>query len=268
MRTKNSAQLYTGGYSEATLWADFPYERVAFDPSWGRLFRWSPVASPVLASGDNVNGIQAYLDTGCTAQGRALSTSAPYPALALSVDNTDNDSVAIEWGCGLQGQATISRTAGISFDVFFEAVIDTTTIAETALAVGMATVNKAADDFLADNTGALGDFDFIGFHAPAAASTCVVDAIYRKTGETAVVVNNDCYTQAVNTVVRLGWRYKVDTGKILYYVNGVEQSSAASVTASTFPLNVALTPFVGIKSGNTTAKELGLFGISCGVLYR
>jgi len=108
-------------------------------------------------------------------------------------------------------------------------------------------------DALADDTGALADKDFCGFHAAAHATDVDVDGVYRIEGGTAVVGADTLTEDDDNVFNRYGFRF--DGGEtITWFLNGV-RIGTSTITAATFPTGEALTPIFVIKTGEAVEKQ-------------
>ena len=135
----------------------------------------------------------------------------------------------------------ISDTAAEEAELWFEARIKVSSIADQGLFVGLAAEADIAVDFLADNSAALvSTADCIGFHA----------------------VQTGVHTLVADTYVKLGFKFNpiADTSeRIKFYVNGVETTTpvtGANIAAATFPDSVNLALMLTNKTGEGVTKSL------------
>lgn len=184
--------------------------------------------------------------------------------ITFTTAGTDNNESWLQPGGAGSVSALISDTAGDDKMQIFECRAKVGTLAECGVFLGLSEESLAAANTLVDDTGALASKDLIGFHAPLAASTSVLDFVYRKAGQTAQVLIDDVHTLVADTYVKLGFvydPYAPRAKRIAAFVNGVEQSTYVTGTlieAATFPDGEELQPLFGLKTGAAAAKTLSL----------
>lgn len=177
---------------------------------------------------------------------------------------TDNNESSMQPGAAASVMGLISDTAGDDKLLVFDTRIKVGTLAECGVFAGMSEEGLAADATLADDTGALADKDFIGFHAPMHASECVLDFVWKKAGQTAVELIASVHTLVADTYVSLGFVYDPkaeNSKKISVFVNNAEQTTfgtATQIAAATFPDGEELNPLWLVKTGAGAAKTLSL----------
>ena len=221
------------------------------------------VSSNVGRYGDEACQYLSYEDTGDAIGQIATDRNG---AVKITGAATDNNESWIQPGGAASVMALISDTAGSDKLLAFEARVKVGQITETGLFVGLSEEGLAAANTLVDDTGALASKDFIGFHAPMAASDCVLSFVYRKAGQTAQTVISGVHTLVADTYVNLGFVYdpqEQPSKRIKIFVNNEEQSTyvtAANIAASTFPDGEELNFLFGQKAGAAAAKTSTIDG--------
>jgi hypothetical protein len=156
----------------------------------------------------------------------------------------------------------ISDTAAEEAELWFEARIKVSSIADQGLFVGLAAEADIAVDFLADNSAALvSTADCVGFHV-LTATPAAVGVVYQKGGAAYTAVQTGVHTLVADTYVKLGFKFNpiADTSeRIKFYVNGVETTTpvtGANIAAATFPDSVNLALMLTNKTGEGVTKSL------------
>lgn len=262
----HSNQQNSRGWSY-NLWRNFPFVEARNNPNKALLYDAADLIrnQPLFAGTTAQMGCKPYLDTNATLQG---SASDPLGLLEFVTPATQDKEVQLQWNTGVGGMVLISQTSGSIYKYLFEAVVKVSSIGNTlSWCVGCAKPAATGDSTLADDGTGLGDFDFIGFQVLEADGDGPT-AFHKETSGATTVINAAAAvgTLAASTFYRLGFEYDPNLGKIFYWFNGTKLATASDVTASTFPLDVLLSPFVGIKTHDGNAKTLGLAGLRVGVL--
>ena len=228
-------------------------------------------------------GWMRYIDTGNTIRQVATNTTALATGLRggvlrLSADASDNDAPIIQYQTA-NGAAPfiIGNTAGAAWPFWLEARIKKSSITDNQAAffVGLAQAGTAADDgLLADNTGDLVDsISAIGWRVLQDNGE-ELDFVYQDGGQTSpteTIANATAMVAA--TWIKLGFFYNPlapSTQKISMFINNQVQSTYITTTnidASTFPENDAMTPVIGLKTGEATAVTLDCDWIAFSQVY-
>jgi hypothetical protein len=181
-------------------------------------------------------------------------------AITFTSAATDNNSAVLQCGGSASVSSAITAAGAGNKMVIFECRGKVGQLTETGLLWALTEEGLTADDILVDDTGALPSKDLIGFHAPMAASTCVVDFVYRKAGQTAQVIIDDLATLVADTYVKLGFIYDYSepaANRIAVFKDGVLQTTyvtETNIAASTFPSGEELQPLFAQKTGAAAAK--------------
>lgn len=236
------------------LWGDCPWGALQADPNIGFTFFDDFLNFSQHITDQNVQGYSSYIDTGVT-----IKQLAAYGGVAeIAGNDADNDQGYLVMG-GDSGAPFVINDSYQS-SLWFEARIKKASIADNACAllVGLIEPGVAAAATLVNDTGAIADKDFIGFHVDQADGE-ICDFTYRKSGQTAQVLLAQAATLVADTWVKVGfkydWRAPTDR-RISIFVDGVEKTTygtAANVAAATFPDGELLTFIWGAKVG--TAAE-------------
>ena len=232
------------------IWGDCPVLEMIADPSVGdHVFD-----NFALANIENGDGYQALGDdvpvyVVDTLEGR----------VSVTTGADDNDQSILGTSVDL---GHISDAAGEEAELWFEARVKMSSVADYGMFIGLAAEADIAADFLADNTGDLvATADCIGFHVLSASPTSV-GTVYQKGSQTKQAVETGVHTLVADTYVRLGFKYDPaaeDAEKIRFFVNGVETTTkvtAANIAAATFPDSVNLAFMATAKTGEAVAKSL------------
>jgi hypothetical protein len=247
------------------LWSGIDRLTLTMEPGAGygvsrRFIAQGPFATTV-PQGD----IYPFLDASDTIRTGTLLGG----GLVLTTAATDNNSPTIQWG-GTTG-AMFSLSKATPKEWAFETIFRIGTIIETGLLIGLGEEGMAANDgCLADNTGALADKDFIGFHAPMHTATVTVACVYRKNGQTAVTALSSAHVPSITTWYSYGMRYRVRPGRKMleWWVNGVkvkelDVDNTTSVPTATCPFDELLSPVFCVKAGEGGAKSLTVRSVDC-----
>lgn len=223
------------------------------------------VASNLGRYNDGMNQYLSYEDTGdAIAQIEVDTTRAGLVKFTSAA--TDNNESWLTLGDTKTVIGCISDTAGSAKKLGFEVRGTVGQLTETGLFWGLSEETRAVADNLVDDTGALADKDFIGFHCPMHASVAKVDFVYRKAGQTAQVLIDDLHTFVADEFVNLGFLYDPDapaSKQIKIFKNNVEQTTyvtAAQIAAATFPDGEELNLLLGQKVGAASAKTSTIDG--------
>jgi len=235
------------------LWKDWDPIEAARQPSYGYQFG-SDFADGVAPFGVSVG------DT--SAAGLAGYTGG---AVRLPVGSTDNNQVLV--GTGAEA-FEISDTAGEQFELWFEARIRTSSIADNAAALFCGLSSLHAVDLLADNSGAfIATAATIGFQILQADGDNI-SFTYQAASQTPVVPIATLQVPVASTWYKLGFHYKPsapDAKKISVWLDGAEQSTyvtATNIAAATFPDAEQMGPVLTAKTGGAVA-----FNVDCDWMY-
>lgn len=247
----NKGSAGGAGLSPA-IWDDCPLVGIMCDPTIGWMV--SDDFTDVGLSG-TITTIISQAGTGrYLVFGGAGATITPDNALGggLTLSLTDVDqAVSI-----VTKQNPFQITSGAG-DLWFEARVKFSTITtnEQAWFVGLSSIITQSATVPLTATGALADVNLVGFHKPEA-NTTKFDASYKADGVTAVEVNSDIGTLAVNTYVKLGMKFSTANNRLEFYVNGVKQANGKTIpnaTGTDFPADVPMAPtFALLAATNDT----------------
>jgi hypothetical protein len=198
--------------------------------------------------------------------------------ITLGTDTTDNDQCSITQGGAGTGAAT-SVLGALSYDTVadrkltvFEARWKVASVADdlSAVFIGLADDDIAtADNFLVDDTGAMVDDDFIGFHTlhengGATNANSILRFSYKKNGQTVQVPITSLATLAADTYVKTGFVYDPDapaSQRITVVYNNEPSSTYVTATdmdAATFPDGVMMAFAAAVKNGSGAASTMSL----------
>ena len=197
------------------------------------------------------------LTTGCTAAVGA-DTATAKGVLDLTTDATGaNDEAVIKWG-GLAAAPFKMADHDLAFECRLS--VSAITAAKWSWAVGLGAADMIVTDQLFADAGALANKAFVGFNKLVAEGGAI-DGAYKAVGQTyqdgaTKTKLNALHTAVVNTYVKLGLRYRGGPKSLEFYVNGRLAGSASAparltaseIDAATFPDDVFLAPYVGIKA--------------------
>lgn len=228
--------------------------------------RQSPGGNPAFGFFDDFHTFNAtslvgpymnLLTAGCTAA-LGADTATEKGVLALAVDgNAANDEAVLKWG-GLASAPFKLADNDLAFEC--RLAVSAITAAKWSYAVGLGEAGMiVTDTMFADTTGALADKNFLGF-VHLQAEGAAIDAAYKADGQTyqdgaTKTKLNALHTAVAATYVKLGFRYHSSPKSVEFFVNGALAGTAASparltaseIDAVTFPDDVFLAPFLGIK---------------------
>ena len=204
-------------------------------------------------------GPYAHLITSGGAAALAADTATEKGVLALSVDASGaNDETVLKWGGTLSSPFKLADK-----DLAFECrlAVSAITAAKWSVAVGLGQADMITTDLLfVDTTGALADKAFVGFNK-LLAEAGVFDGAYKAVGQTyqdgaTKTKLNALHTAVAATYVKLGFRYSASPKTLQFFVNGnvpggnisPAKLTATELDAATFPDDVFLAPYIGIKA--------------------
>lgn len=111
--------------------------------------------------------------------------------------------------------------------------------------------------------------NFVGFHHPEENLTAF-DTSYKANGVTAVEVNSDVGTLAVNTYIKLGMVFnRQQDNKLRFFIDGTEQAATKTIpnaTGTDFPADIGLGPVIGQTLANSAAETLTMDWWRCAQL--
>jgi hypothetical protein len=218
---------------------------------------------------------KTWEDTGSTVSQLATVAGG---AIALVTDTTDNDQTSITQG-GAGTAAATSVLGALSYDTtadrkmtVFEARWKVASVADdvSAVFVGLADDDiAAADSFLVDDTGAMVDDDFIGFHTVhenggATNANSILRFSYKKNGQTVQVPITSLATLAADTYIKTAFVYDPSepaSRQITVYADNEPSSTyvtATNMDAATFPDGVMMAFAAAVKNGSAAASTLTL----------
>jgi len=179
--------------------------------------------------------------------------------VVLSSNSTKNDYVNLKaWDSDNAG-GPFKITSGSGKKLWFEAAVYLSSVADEVMYVGLmdGLTTKPFDDDTGDGIAV----DGIYFRTLVASPTAVDFATTRNSTE--AVVKAAIQTVAATTWYRFGF-YFDGVSTVIAYVNGLQESgTAVTVTATTFPYDVGLTPYIGILTGAGADKKLAVDWIKC-----
>jgi hypothetical protein len=242
----NKGSASGAGLSPA-IWDDCPLLGVMCDPTIGYGISddfvdvgLSGTITTIISSA----GLGRYLIFG-----GASATIAPDNALGggVTLTLTDNNQ-----GISLitkQNPFQITSGAG---NLWFEARVKFSTITtnEQGWFVGLSSIITQSATVPLTATSALADVNLVGFHKPEA-NTTAFDASYKADGIDAVKVNSDIGTLVVGTYVKLGMKFDTSNNQLVFYVNGVKQTTAKTIpnaTGTDFPADVLMAPTIALMA--------------------
>jgi len=213
------------------------------------------------------------LAAGCTAA-LAADTATEKGVLAIATDaDVANEDAVVKWGGTASAPFFLANN-----DLAFECRLSVSSIvaAKWSYAVGLGEASMIAADSLFADGGALADKNFVGFNH-LVAEGAAIDAAYKADGQAyqdgaTKTKLNALHNAVASTYVKLGFRYRAAPKSLEFYVNGRLAGSASSparLTASeldavTFPDDVFLAPFIGIKTVATgTPLTINIDWLAC-----
>lgn len=254
--------LNSGRGPSPAIWADFDKADLLRPGLSNHVFDdFTNVVSDVsLYYHSNGNTWKTIEDSGSVVAQSA--TAGRIGALTLTMDNTDNDEIYMQFGSATGNLFKLDASSGTKFWYECRFKVSVVTDSTYDLIVGLAEEGAAAADAITD-ADAYVDKDFIGFRVPAADGNGL-DFFWKKSGQTEVELIADAATLVADTYVKVGFVFDPDaptTKRIKVYVDGVESNTYGTYTqmaAATFPSGEELTPFFAIKAASGAIRVLTL----------
>lgn len=204
-----------------------------------------------------------------------LETAGSGGVIKFAIDATDNHEITMtQGGVGAATTATTSVLGAINRDTSpkltaYECRFKVSSVVDDVLAifVGMTEEGCNITNMKADDTGVNADKDQIGFNTVhvnggTTGTNAILNAVYKKAGQTAQTSIASFSTLVADTYVKAGWVYdpNADPSKrITWYLNGVPKTTYVTDTqmdAATFPDGEELAFAAIAKSGTATASNL------------
>jgi len=233
-----------------SIWGDCPILEMTADPRVG----CQMYDDFSLSNIENGDGYQALGDTAPvyvvdTLEGR----------VSVTTGGTNNHQSILGTAVDI---GHISDLEAEAAELWFEARVKMSSVADYGMFIGLAAEADIATDFLDDNSGDIvTTANCVGFHVATAAPTTVRTVYHNGSGE-ATAVESGVHTMAASAYVRLGFKYDPaaeDAEKVRFFVNGVETTTkvtAANIAAATFPDSVNLAFLATAKTGEGVTKSL------------
>jgi len=199
-----------------------------------------------------------YISTEVSTAVMTQTALLPGMCVTLETDGTDLDALLLT---RQQAVGAFDITIDSGRRLAYEIRLRVNQATETALFVGLCTSGPAVADLLAINTGILGNFDVIGFHALSAAAEVVIDGVTRILGgatQTGADAMTDTETDLFNTY---GFRFD-GYETIDWYLNN-EIVATQTIVAATFPTGQSLIPMFSIKTGESVVKSMKIDYWTC-----
>jgi hypothetical protein len=205
-------------------------------------------------------GPYANLVTAAGTLAKVADTAAAKGILSATiVGDTAEDENVLKWGSTLSAPFLLADN-----DLAFEACLSMSavTAAKWNIAVGLGQADMITTDLMFTDADILADKNFCGF-VKLVGEAGVFDGAYKADGQTyqdgATKTKLNAlatFTASATTYVKLGMRYRAHPKTLEWYVNGAalgniapSRLTATEVDAATFPDDVQLAPFIGIKDG-------------------
>jgi hypothetical protein len=234
------------------LWRHCPYEQIILNSNIGAYIRHDFANCPAFATGVSQDGLITFQDTSATA--RALATQ-KFGVLRMTTAATDNNACGLTTGGNIGGLTKISTTAGDIHPCWFECRFKLGSVADLGVFVGVAEEALAADNTLADNTGALAAKDFVGFHI-ATASPTRLDAVHKTAAGSMATVQSGAKTMVADAWCKAGFWF--DGKHVRYFIDGEQVGNPVLPSATNFPNGDMLAPLFYVKTGEAVDKQLDL----------
>ena len=221
--------------------ADIDVERAAIDPGYA-IFDHDDFR----LNADQTATYGKYIFSKDNSGTAALSSSLVGGVLNLTTDTNANDEIVLSREIG--GEGLFKPTLQDGKRMMFCARCMLVNYTQMGYFIGMAEPGLTTD-VLVNDTMALIDKDYIGFHVDAAAPT-YVDAVHNIESGTATVAEANCFTNSSTEAAyfhTFGFVFDGFT-KLTYYVDNDEVGETAVCTSSTFPTAQILTPIFGLKT--------------------
>lgn len=263
----------TSANPSPAIWARFPTETVAQDPSKGyhlfeRFLHGGLITSPTTEAALVGLPYNGFGSSGATI---TYNNATAAPGGIILTEATDNEAVFF-----IQKTKPVQISANLGL-MCFEARVKISNITTMNLVVGLwddvtVTVDiplSSANPPVTATTGNL-----VGFFMREAGAA--VDTMYYaddsgSTVDDETVVQAGVHTMVADTYVKLGMVFEPLNGnKLSYWVNGVRQTSTVTVpdaTGTTFPADRQLGVLIGHKQGATAACLTTINWFRLGQLY-
>lgn len=174
---------------------------------------------------------------------------------------TDNNDVYIATDGNVGASVKIGEGS-----IAYEARVRLSSLADVGMIAGLAAPD-IGDAAMADDTFALADRNFVGFHYIAGAATPLRFG-YRASGQTAQYIDVST-TLVAATWVKLGFYIEDNPSssgdRIAIFVNNVHVASVSKTafSAATFPSTAALAACLGVKTGAAANKNMDFSFFGC-----
>lgn len=255
-----SRKMQAADVGLSPFWSDCPLVAVATDPSVGYSMQDNFVdmgLSPTITT--IISGQGRYL-----LFGGASATIAPDAALGggATLSLTDDDQAA-----SITTKQTPFQVTSGAGSLWFEARVKTSTITtdQQAFFIGLMDTTPQTAIVPLTATGAIADINCVGFHKPEA-NTTAFDTSYKANGVTAVEVNSDVGTLAVDTYIKLGMKFDTGNNLLSFYINGELQTTQKAIpddTGTDFPADVTLAPVCAILAATADTETLTMDWWKC-----
>ena len=220
-------------------------------------------------------GPYANLVTAAGTLAKVADTAAAHGILSFTVvGDTAEDETVLKWGSTLSNPFLLADN-----DLAFECSLSMSAItaAKWNIAVGLGEADMIVTDGMFTDTDTLADQNFAGF-VKLVGEAGVFDGAYKADGQTyqdgAVKTKLNAlatFTASVTTYIKLGMRYRAHPKTLEWYVDGAALDSIAPAKltqtecdAATFPDDVRLAPYIGIKDGaGDTALNVQVDWLAC-----
>ena len=168
----------------------------------------------------------------------------------------DNDEAYMQLGgaaCATNAPFVIAGALGVAnnYPLYFGARVKALEHADEAYFVGLAEEGSAVTGFIAADATAMVNKDFIGFNTLSGTPT-VWNITWKALG--AVVNTTAVAVNASDWHIFEFW-YDGQT-TVSFWIDGVQSSTTATTTASTFPSAEEMAPIIAVKTGQGTLKRL------------
>ena len=256
---KSSSADTARGPSPA-IWGDCPWLEIMAQVAQGRggYQLWDDfdtgglITSPTTIAA--LGGGHKYSGFGSSGATITVDDAAAGSSGIVLTEATNNEAVSITTD---NHPYTMSNVSG---NLWFEARVKTSTIttAEQSFFIGLTETEPHTAAIPLTATDVLSDHNMVGFHMQEATTTAF-DFSYKANGITAVEVNADIGTLAVDTYVKLGFVLRSTDRKIRCFINGVEQASTKTLDdadGTDFPSDVGLAPTLAMLLGNSAAETM------------
>lgn len=185
--------------------------------------------------------------------------------ISLTAGNTDNDDCVLQaGGATMMPFNVIYATAG---DLAFECRVKYSSIADgdTDFFFGLFGTGGAANNgWLADNSGAFANNDFLGFSRTVATGTSGLTLVYDRVGGTTATHATGIHTIVADDYFKVGYRWIQHRKELEVYANGnlVTTVSKAATGATPWP-TLYMNFLAGIKYQATTQDVMYIDWWAC-----